>query len=54
MCIECVIVIFIFKDYLYRFFSLMGNDLILNVVFICKMFMFDKIKDVKIDVEIVY
>lgn len=54
MCIECAIAILIFKEFLYRFFSLMGNDLVLNAAFICKMSMFDKIKDAKIDVEIVY
>lgn len=54
MCIECAIAILIFKEFLYRFFSLMRNDLVLNAAFICKMSMFDKIKDAKIDVEIVY
>lgn len=55
MCIECAIAILIFKDFLYRFFSLMGNDLVLlNAAFICQMSMFDKIKDAKIDFEIVY
>lgn len=54
MCIECAIAILIFKEFLYRFFSLMGNDLVLNAAFICQMSMFDKIKDAKIDVEIVY
>lgn len=55
MCIECAIAFLIFKEFLYRFFSLMGNDLVLlNAAFICKMSMFDKIKDAKIDVEIVY
>lgn len=46
MCIECAIAILIFKEFLYRFISLMGNDLVLNAAFI--------IKDAKIDVEIVY
>lgn len=54
MCIECAIAILTLKDFLYIFFSLMGNDLVLNAAFICKMSMFDKIKDAKIDVEIVY
>lgn len=54
MCIECAIAILIFKEFLYRFISLMRNDLVLNAAFICKMSMFDKSKDAKIDVEIVY
>lgn len=54
MCIECAIAFLICKEFLYRFISLMVNDLVLNAAFICKMSMFDKIKDAKIDVEIVY
>lgn len=54
MCIECAIAILTLKIFCIDFLSLMVNDLVLNAAFICKMSMFDIIKDAKIDVEIVY